>query len=97
LDQAKLTAIGFGLEGIVGQSALLGHTPYKAALAMFPNFVGLSLVEAAVALGRGEVLPPHYETPTTMITEGNFATYYRPEGNGYAMNFDAIRRLLPAR
>ena len=97
LDQTKLTAIGFGLEGIVGQTALLGHTPYKAALAMFPNFVGLSVVEAAVALGKGETLPPHYETPTTMITADNFNTFYRQEGNGYLMNFDAIRHLLPAR
>jgi ABC-type sugar transport system substrate-binding protein len=97
LDQTKLTAIGFGLEGIVGQTALLGHTPYKAALAMFPNFVGLSLVEAAVALGKGEALPPHYETPTLMLTLDNFSTFYRQEGNGYAMNFDAIRRLLPPR
>ncbi|MBI2506131.1 MAG: substrate-binding domain-containing protein [Candidatus Latescibacteria bacterium] len=97
LDEAKLTAIGFGFEGIVGQTALLGHTPYKAALAMFPNFVGLSLVEAAVALGKGETLPPHYETPTTMITLDNFNTFYRQEGQGYVMNFDAIRRLLPAR
>lgn len=97
LDQTKLTAIGFGLEGIVGQTALLGHTPYKAVLAMFPNFVGLSLVEAAVALGKGEALPPHYETPTIVLTPENFKTYYRQEGNGYVMNFDAIRRLLPAR
>ncbi len=97
LDQVKLTAIGFGLEGIVGQTALLGHTPYRAALGMFPNFVGLSLVEAAVALGKGEALPAHYETPTTMITLENFNTFYRQEGQGYAMNFDAIRRLLPTR
>lgn len=94
LDEGKLTAIGFGFEGIVGQTALLNHTPYKAALGMFPNFVGVSLIDAAMALARGEALPSHYETPTTVITLDNFATFYRQEGSGFAMNLDAVRRLM---
>jgi ribose transport system substrate-binding protein len=94
LDESVLTAIGFGLEGIVGQSALLGGTPYKAALAMFPDFVGASLVDAAVALGKGETLPPHYETPTIVLTPDNFPTFYDKKGEGYAMKFDAIRKLM---
>jgi ABC-type sugar transport system substrate-binding protein len=97
LDESRLTVIGFGFEGTVGQTALLGHTPYKAALGMFPNFVGISLVEAAVALAEGKPLPDRYETPTTMITLDNFATYYRPEGSGYAMDIDAVRRLMRPR
>ena len=94
LDESALTAIGFGLEGIVGQSALLGGTPYKSALAMFPDFVGASLVDAAVALEKGEKLPPHYETPTIMLTPKNFPTYYEKRGEAYAMKFDAIRKLM---
>ncbi|NKB66827.1 MAG: substrate-binding domain-containing protein [Candidatus Latescibacteria bacterium] len=95
LDESQLTAIGFGFEGAVGRSALLGATPYKAALAMFPNFVGVSLVDAAVALAQGKTLPAHYETPTIVVTEDNFPTYYTKEGDDYAMNFAAIRKLMP--
>ena len=94
LDESKLTAIGFGFEGIVGRNALLGNTPYKAALGMFPNFVGVSLIDAALALSKNEILPPHYETPTIMITQDNFKTFYRQDGDSYSMNFDAIRALM---
>ena len=95
LDESQLTAIGFGFEGAVGRSALLGDTPYEAALAMFPNFVGVSLVDAAVALGQGRTLPEHYATPTIVVTRENFATYYSKRGEDYAMNFAAIRKLMP--
>ena len=95
LDEDALTAIGFGFEGIVGQTALLGDTPYKAALAMFPNFVGASLVEAAVKLSKGEKLPAHYETPTLMITRENFDRFYQREGENFVMNFATIRELMP--
>ena len=94
LDEAELTAIGFGFEGSVGQNALLGNTPYKAALAMFPNFVGVSLIDAAVALGKGVEFPSHYEMPTQVITPDNFYTFYRQEGDGFAMDYDAIRQLM---
>jgi len=94
LDEAALTAIGFGFEGSVGQDALMGDTPYKAALAMFPNFVGVSLIDAAVALGKGVEFPAHYEMPTKMITPENFYTFYRQQGDGFAMNYPAIRRLM---
>jgi ABC-type sugar transport system substrate-binding protein len=99
LDEGQLTAIGFGFEGVVGRTALLGDTPYKAALAMFPDFVGVSLVEAAVKLSQGERMPVHFETPTVMITRENFDRFYQRQGEGagesYAMNFDAIRELMP--
>ena len=62
---------------------------------MFPDFVGVSLIDAAVALGKGEELPPHYETPTIVVTDDNFATYYRPTEKGHAIDFDAVRRLMP--
>ena len=54
LDEGKLVAIGFGFEGSVGQNALLSGTSYKAALAMFPNFVGVSLIDVAVKVHAGK-------------------------------------------
>ena len=94
LDESKLTAIGFGFEGSVGQNALRSGGPYKAALAMFPNFVGVALVDAAVALSKGQTLPAHYETPTVVVDNGNFENFYSKSGDKYAMKYDAIRNIL---
>ncbi len=94
LDESKLTAIGFGFEGAVGQNALISKGPYKAALAMFPNFVGVGIVDAAVAISKGETLPAHYETPTMVIDTTNFDTFYTKDGDKYKMNYDAIRGLM---
>jgi ABC-type sugar transport system, periplasmic component len=94
LDESKLTAIGFGFEGSVGQNALLSGGPYKAALAMFPNYVGEGLVDASVKAFNKETLPTHYQTPTIMITQDNFNSYYtKNDKGGYDINFDAVRKL----
>jgi len=93
-DEANLTAIGFGFEGIVGQTALMGNSSYRAALGMFPDFVGVSLVDAAVKLHAGEVLPDHYETPTVMVTRANVDQFYDKAVKPFAMKLDAVRGLL---
>ena len=95
LDEDTLVAIGFGLEGTVGRAALLAGASYRAALGMFPEFVGTSLVDAAVKVASGQTLPAHYETPTLMITLDNFEQFYRPEGDDYALRLDAVRALMP--
>ncbi len=94
LDESKLTAIGFGFEGVVGREALLGNTPYKSALGMFPDYVGAAFIDAAIAISKGEKLPEHYETPTVMITRENFPTFYTKNADGsYTTNFAAIDAL----
>ena len=94
LDESKLTAIGFGFEGVVGREALLAGGPYKAAVAMFPDYVGVSLIDAAMMAANGEELPENYESGTVVITQENFADFYTKEGDEYVTNFDAIRALL---
>lgn len=93
-DEENLTAIGFGFEGVVGQTALMGNSSYRAALGMFPDFVGVSLVDAAVKLHAGEVLPDHYETPTIMITRSNVDQFYDKSVQPFAMKLEAVRGLL---
>ena len=72
LDESKLTAIGFGFEGVVGREALLSGGPYKAACAMFPDYMGVSLIDAAFKAYKGEELPANYESGTVIITGDNF-------------------------
>ena len=96
LDESALTAIGFGFEGTVGQTALTGDTTYRAALAMFPNFVGGALIDAAVKLAKGEALPPHYETPTIVVTRDNIDDFYdRGTEPPFALKMDAVRAMMP--
>ena len=96
LDEAALTAIGFGFEGTVGQTALTGDTPYAAALAMFPNFVGAALIDAALQLSKGKPLPAHYETPTIVVTRDNLSRFYEVGTEPpFSLKVDAVRALLP--
>jgi ABC-type sugar transport system substrate-binding protein len=93
LDESKLTAIGFGFEGVVGREALLSGGPYKAAVAMFPDYVGVSVVDAAYKALNKEPLPANYESGTVVITPQNFPQFYTKKGNDYETNFEAIRSL----
>jgi ribose transport system substrate-binding protein len=93
LDESALVAVGFGFEGTVGRTALLEGVSYRGALAMFPEFVGTSIVDAAAAVAGGQTLPTRYETPTVMITPDNFAQYYRSAGEDYELQIAAVRAL----
>lgn len=94
LDESALTVIGFGFEGVVGREALLSNTPYKAAVAMFPDYMGVSLIDASLKAAKGEELPANYESGTVVITADNFADFYTKDGDSYITNFDAIRSLM---
>ena len=96
LDEAALTAIGFGFEGTVGQTALTSDTPYAAALAMFPNFVGATLIDAALRLSEGQSLPAHYETPTVVVTRDQLSRFYDASTEPpFALKVDAVQALMP--
>jgi len=94
LDERRLTAIGFGFEGVVGREALLSGGPYKAAVAMFPDYMGVSVVDAAMKAYKKEALPANYESGTVVITQQNFSQFYTRQGNDYVTNFEAIRALM---
>lgn len=93
LDESALTVIGFGFEGVVGREALLGNTPYKAAVAMFPDYMGVSLIDAAFKAAKGEELPENYESGTVVITIDNFSDFYTKDGDSYKTSFEAIRAI----
>lgn len=93
-DESKLTVLGFGFEGTVGRDALLSGGPYKAAVAMFPDYVGAALIDSALMILSGEKIST-YACPTVVIDNSNFATYYTDNGDGtYTTNFAAIDKLL---
>lgn len=95
LDESALTVLGFGFEGSVGRDALLSDSPYKAAVAMFPDYVGAAIVDVAKMASAQENVPEMYSIPTTVITKDNFEDYYKDNGDGtYTTDFSAIDALL---
>ncbi|MDR1797638.1 MAG: substrate-binding domain-containing protein [Clostridiales Family XIII bacterium] len=94
LDESQLSAVGYGLEGIVGREALLEDTPIVAELAMFPDFVGACIVDAAKKAYDGEELPERYLTPTTMVTKDNYADFYTQEGDEWVLDFAKVEALM---
>lgn len=94
LDENALTAIGFGFEGVVGREALLSGGPYKASVAMFPDYMGVTLMDTAFAAATGKELPAHVKAGTVVITQENFTDFYTNEGDKYITNFEAIRALV---
>ena len=94
LDMSALTTIGFGVEGRAGKGALLSGGPYVAGLAMFPEFVGRTLVEQAMAVAAGEDVPERTVTPAAVVTPENISAYYTQNGDEWEINYDAVAALL---
>lgn len=85
--------IGRGLEGKAGRGALYEGGAYKFALASFPEAVGMTCVDAAVAAIEGEALPEVYESPTTVVSRGEFEEYFVKNGDTWNINFDKLNEL----
>lgn len=94
LDIAKLTTLGFGVEGRAGKGALTSGGPYKAGLGMFPEYVGRTLIEQAKAVHDGEEVPERTVTPATVLTADNLSQFYTKDGDDWKINYDAVMGLL---
>jgi len=94
LDTDELIAVTFGLEGVVGREALLGDSPIIAGVAMFPDFVGAAIVDAAIAVMQGGAVPAQWQTPTIVLTAETYRDFYTQNGDVWEMNFAAIDALM---
>ncbi len=94
LDESKIVAIIYGLEGVAGRSALQEGGIYAAGLSMFPEFVGAACVDAAVDALEGRAVPEHFASPTMVIPAAEFATFFSEKDGKYLINFEAVRKLM---
>jgi ribose transport system substrate-binding protein len=94
LDKNKLLTIGFGVEGIAGKDALTSGGAYKAGLAMFPEYVGRTMIEQAEKAFKNQELPERTITPMTVLTPDNLSKYYTKKDKAYTINFDNVVGLL---
>jgi ABC-type sugar transport system substrate-binding protein len=91
LDTDNVLVVGFGCEGVACKSALLEGGPYKVSAAMFPEYQGRLLIDAAVAAYNGVELPEKIVAPSLPMTADILEEYYPQDDDGnFVPNFDAI-------
>ena len=75
------------------KSALMEGGPYKVSAAMFPEYQGRMLIDAAVMAFNKQQLPQHTIAPTLAMTKELLTQYYTQQGEEWIPNFDAIARI----
>jgi ABC-type sugar transport system substrate-binding protein len=91
LDTSKVLVVGFGCEGVACKNALLEGGPYKVSAAMFPEYQGRLLIDAAIAAYNGVELPEHLVAPSLPMTAEILADYYTQNEDGsFSPNFETI-------
>ncbi len=94
LDTDNLLVVGFGCEGIACKDALQEGGPYKVSAAMFPEYQGLLLINAAVAVFNGVEPPPQIYAPSLPMTLDILFDYYTAEEDGtYTAMLDVISEI----
>lgn len=95
LDERRLLAVSFGLEGDEIRDLLLQGGPLKACMALFPEIVSRACVDAAVCAHNGLPLPEIVHPPCTILTADTLQDYYEyHEGSGsWLMRFDRAEQI----
>ena len=94
LDLDNLLVVGFGCEGVACKSALLEGGPYKVSAAMFPEYQGRLLIDAAVAAYNGVELPEKIVAPSLPMTAEILEDYYPMDEDGnFVPDFDVISEI----
>ena len=94
IDPQQMTVITFGLEGDTLKNELMSGSYCKAGLAMFPEIVSLTCIEAAITAYNHQTLPENYITPHVILTEKNLPDYYTYTTSGWELNWETARRRL---
>ena len=85
----------FGLEGNTFKNFLAEKSGYiKAGLAMFPEIVGPSCIEAAIKAYNHQRLPEQLATPFAVLTSETVFDYYQRSADGWAIRWESVRQRL---
>ena len=91
VDPDQMTVITFGLEGDTLKDELMAGSYCKAGLAMFPEIVSLTCIEAAIRAFNAEPLPEKYVTPHVVLTSKTLPDFYLREDSGWRLNWEMVR------
>ena len=94
IDPENMTVVTFGLEGTALINELMAGSYCKAGLAMFPEIVSLTCIEAAIAAYNQQPLPPKYVTPHVVLTPQTLPLYYKFQNMHWVLNWETVRQNL---
>jgi DeoR/GlpR family transcriptional regulator of sugar metabolism len=94
IDPDRMNVITFGLEGDTFKNELMEGTYCKVGLAMFPEIVGFTCIEAAIAAFNHKPLPEKYVTPHVVLIAKTLTDYYSRTTNGWELNWEYARKHL---
>jgi ABC-type sugar transport system substrate-binding protein len=95
IDPFSMTVVTFGFEGDTLKNELMRPDSYcKAGLAMFPEIVSLTCIEAAIAAYHGTPQPEKYVTPHVVLSAETLPNYYRKTEAGWELAWDTVRQEL---
>lgn len=95
IDPSSMTVITFGLEGDTLKNELMSSNSFcKAGLAMFPEVVSLTCVEAAIAAFNGQPQPERYITPHIVLSPETLPEYYKRTETGWELDWETVRNHL---
>jgi ribose transport system substrate-binding protein len=90
MKEEDVVLVGFGMAGEHDKNMLFEPGPWKASVAMFPEWVGLMCVDQAIKIINGEHVPTHEVTPTVTVTKESITKYYDKIDGIWIPNFGAI-------
>jgi ribose transport system substrate-binding protein len=93
IDDSKIMLFGFGLAGDEDKSRLQKPSPWKASLAMFPEWVGLRCVDQGVRVFNGQHVNQHDVVPTIPVSPETLTTYFAKRAGEWTPNLRAIASL----
>lgn len=95
IDPAQMTIVTFGLEGETLKNELMSQNSYcKAGLAMFPEIVSLTCIEAAIAAFNHQPQADKYITPHVVLTAATLPKYYIRTAAGWELDWETARKNL---
>jgi DeoR/GlpR family transcriptional regulator of sugar metabolism len=95
IDPAQMTIVTFGLEGETLKNELMSKNSYcKAGLAMFPEIVSLTCIEAAIAAFNHQPQADKFITPHVVLTAATLPKYYKRNASGWELDWDTVRKNL---
>jgi len=94
IDPEDLIVISFGLEGDTIKNALNDDLYCKVSLAMFPEIVGQSCIDAAILAYRCDDLPDKIVTPFAFVTKDTLTDFYTLTEMGWELQWDNVHKQL---
>lgn len=89
-DPNTVTVAGFGLSGVHEKDWMMRREALKVSQGMFPEYVGLKCIDAAIKLYDGQPVQNRDETPTVSLTAQNLESYYPKVDGVWTPDFNAI-------